>query len=63
MNLKETLKERLRQKDAQENTASTQKNEVEFIKQVPLHPRERFKKNLVAHLKQEKTRPHIQEKC
>ena len=42
MNLKETLKERLRQKDAQENTVSTQKSEVEFIKQVPLHPRERF---------------------
>ena len=63
MNLKETLKERLRQKDAQENTASTQKSEVEFIKQVPLHPRERFKKNLVAQIKQEKTRPHIQEKC
>ena len=33
------------------------------MKQVPLHPRERFKKNLVAQIKQEKTRPHIQEKC
>ena len=62
MNLKETLKERLRQKDAQENTASTQKSEVEFIKQVPLHPRERFKKDLIARIKKQLVHLYILEK-
>ena len=46
MNLKETLKERLRQKDAQENIASTQKSEVEFIKQV-LYTLEKGLKNIL----------------